>query len=121
MVSAASYVAQPQPAQGARPDIFEAHRSRHALRRGELVSANARAGSGGELALLSGFGNALLEGSSGGPGAPDTSLSGSRALLKLSQLRAGFSLPVTKTPGGPGSPGARAERFMRLPRPGSPS
>ena len=67
--------------------------------------------SGGELALLSGFGNALLEGSSGGPGAPDTSLSGSRALLKLSQLRAGFSLPATITPGGPGSPG-RARRAL---------
>src|SRR3954451_795011 len=101
MVSAASYVAQPQPAQGARPDIFEAHRSRHALRRGELVSANARAGSGGELALLSGFGNAPTGRKLGRlrrAYATHGSLSGSGALLKLSKLRAGFSLPATITP-----------------------
>ena len=70
--------------------------------------------SGGELALLSGFGNAPTGRKLGRlrrAYATHASLSGSGALLKLSQLRAGFSLPATITPGGPGSPG-RARRAL---------
>ena len=75
------------------------------------------------LSRLLGFGNAPTGriGRLRRAYATHASLSGSGALLKLSRLRAGFSLPVTITPGGPGSPGRARRALHEAAETGSPS